>query len=70
MTRRIGPLDTPEKVRHECVRVYRDAWEGTIPWADAYQAAAILGTLETMIAVNGDDTGEDWSDVGKHAIRR
>ena len=70
MTRRIGPLDTPEKVHHECRRVYRDAHEGKIAWADATQAAAVLSKLSTMIATNGDDTGEDWSDVGKHALRR
>ena len=70
MTRRIGPLDTPEKIHHECVRVYHDAWQGKIPWVEAYQAAALLSKLSTMIATNGDDTGEDFQNVGKNALRR
>ena len=71
MTRRIGQLDTPEKVRRECQRLYRDAWDGKIPWADATQAAAVLEKLQTMIATNGDtEQGEaKWNDVGKHALR-
>ncbi len=70
MTRRIGQLDTPEKCQDECQRVYRDAHKGKIAWADATQAAAVLEKLQTMIATNGDDTGEaKWNDVGKNALR-
>ncbi len=69
MTRRIGQLDTPEKVRHECQRVYRDAWEGKIAWADATQAAAVLEKLQTMIATNGDRQQGEAKDVGKYALR-
>ena len=60
----------PEKCQDECQRVYRDAHKGEIPWADARHGAALLSKLSTMIAANGDDTGEDWSDVGKNALRR
>ena len=68
MTRRVGQLDTPKKVRKECVRLYRDAWEGKIPWVDAANGAAVLSKLFKMIAVNGDD-GEDFGNVGKNALR-
>ena len=69
--RRIGRLDTLEKCRHECARLYRAAWKGEILWADAEQAAAVLEMLSSMIAANSDkEHGEaPWSNVGKNALR-
>ncbi len=70
MTRRLGQLDTSDKVRRECQRLYRDAWDGKIGWAEAEHGAAVLQNLHKMVAANGDDTGEEnWSDVGKNALR-
>lgn len=66
--RRIGKLDTPDKLRREGVRLYREAREGKIPWADAKDGAALLRSLSGIVAVDGDD-GEDWGDVVKNALR-
>ncbi len=74
MTRRIKPLDTPESCRKECEQLYRRAWKGEIAWADAHEAAGVLGRLFNMNggsadtgAANGEAT---WSDVGKNALCR
>ncbi len=71
MTRRIKPLDTAESCRKECERLYRLAWKGEIAWADAREAAAVLGRLFNMNGgtEEGAANGEaKWSDVGKNAL--
>lgn len=70
--RRIGQLETREKIRREVVRVYRDAWRGAIKWADALPAAVVLAQLFNMIAANGDDEHREaqWKNVGQNALHR
>lgn len=71
LERRIGHLDTPEKCRRECERLYRLAWKGEIAWADAREAATVLERLSSMIPTNGEQEQEaKWSDVAKNALRR
>ncbi len=69
--RRISRLDTREKCRQECARVYRKAWKGEVSWPDAQGAAAVLERLSKMIAGKGDQDQREakWSDVGKNAVR-
>ena len=68
--RRIGHLDTPEKCRQECERVYKLAWKGEIVWQDAHEAAAVLARLFTMNGGTEKQAEVNWSDVGKNAIHR
>ena len=70
--RRIGRLDTPDKCKRECARLYRAAWKGEIAWSDAREAAAVLERLSNMLAENGDREhgGGKFSDVGQNALRR
>ena len=72
--RRIGHLDTPDKCRQECERLYRLAWKGDIAWQDAHEAAAVLARLFNMNggrADHGAANGEaKWEDVGKNALHR
>ncbi len=68
MTRRIGQLDTPEKCRQECLKVYRQAWGGEIDWRDAHEAAAVLARLFKMNGGTEKQAEVNWSDVGKNAI--
>ncbi len=74
MTRRIKHLDTPEGCRKECAELYRRAWKGEIGWADAHEAAEVLGRLFNMnggSADTGAANGEaKWNDVGKNALHR
>ncbi len=74
MTRRIGQLDTPEKCRQECVKVYRLAMKGEVSWPDAQGAAAVIQRLWTMLggrADTGAANGEaKWEEVGKNALHR
>ena len=73
MTRRIKPLDTAESCRKECERLYRLAWKGEIDWADAHEAAGVLGRLFNMNGGSADDGSAEqgeatWNDVGKNAL--
>ncbi len=68
--RRIGHLDTPDKCRQECARLYRLAWKGDIAWRDAHEAAAVLARLFNMNGGSADTGEAKWSDVGKNALRR
>ncbi len=70
--RRIGRLNTPEKCRHECERVYRLAWKGKIAWPEAQGAAAVLERLAKMIGIATCDSEQGeakWKNVGANAIR-
>jgi hypothetical protein len=70
MTRRIGHLDTPERCRQECERLYKLAWKGEIPWSDVDGAAALLERLHNMYGGNNEPAEGNWGDVGKNAVRR
>ncbi len=69
MIRRIGQLDTPEKCRQECVKVYRLAMKGEINWKDAHEAAAVLTQLHKMNGGSEKQGEAKWADVGKNAVR-
>ncbi len=70
MTRRIGHLDTPDKCRQECERLYRLAWKGEIDWKDAHEAARVLATLFNLNGGDSEQTEVKWGDVGKNALHR
>ncbi len=70
MTRRIGHLDTPDKCRQECERLYRLAWKGEIDWRDAHEASEVLARLFNMNGGTEKQEEVNWSDVGKNAIHR
>ena len=59
MTRRIGPLDTPESCRKECEQVYRRAWKGEIAWKDAPEAARVLESLNNMFGGGGQSANRN-----------
>ncbi len=69
--RRIGPLDTLDKCRRECLRLYQAAWKGEIAWPEADSAAAVLERLSKMTAADGDPEHEEaeWKNVGANAVR-
>ena len=68
--RNIGKLDTAEKCREECAKVYRLASNGKIPWQEAQEAAALLTQLFNMMnGGNEKQTEVNWGDVGKNALR-
>ena len=69
MTRRIGHLDTPDKCRQECERMYKLAWKGEIDWRDAHEASGVLERLFNMYGGNNEQAEVNWSDVGKNALR-
>ncbi len=68
MPRRIGHLDTPDKCREECERVYRLAWKGEIDWKDAHEASRVLATLSNLNGGDSEQTEVKWGDVGKNAL--
>ena len=70
-SRRIGPLDTLDKCRRECRRLYQDAWKGLIAWSEADSAAAVLERLSKMTSTNGGPGHEEaeWKNVGANAVR-
>lgn len=68
--RRIGHLDSPDKCRKECERLYRLAWKGEIAWPDAREAAAVLARLFNMNGGTEEQGEAKWSDAGKNALHR
>jgi hypothetical protein len=70
MTRRIGHLDTPDKCRKECERVYKQAWKGDVTWQEAQEATAVLERLSNMCGGNNEQAEGNFGDVGKNALRR
>ena len=70
MTRRIGHLDTPERCRQECEKLYKLASKGDIPWPNAEKGAAVLERLHNMNGGNNEQGEGNFGDVGKNALRR
>ena len=70
MIHRIGHLDSPDKCRKECERVYKKAWKGDVTWQEAQEAMAVLERLFKMSGGNNEQAEGKWGDVGKNAVRR